>query len=442
MWIDQTVSSWGRIIREPHKVAKPAFRDQVPELVRSAAAQNMQILGRGLGRAYGDSSLNPGQALIDATSLDKLIAFDEQTGVLKAEAGVTLGEILEFLVPRGWFLPTVPGTRFVTLGGAIANDVHGKNHAHAGSIGCSILEIELLRTGASAPVLASPAKSADLFAATIGGLGLTGFISAAAIQTVRIPSAYLDQTTIPFGHVDEFFELSETYSETHEFTVSWIDCTARGSRLGRGFFQCSNWSDSGDLTPHTNAQRLNVPFDAPGFTLNPLTLKAFNSLYTAWNGMKAGTAKAHYSSFFFPLDAIGNWNRMYGSKGFYQYQCVIPPAPAKDAVREILRRVQAAGDGSMLAVLKTFGPRASPGMLSFPMPGATLALDFKNRGQKTIELFQSLDTIVSEAGGRLYPAKDGRIPAHMMVSGFPELERFRKHVDGNMSSAFWNRVSK
>lgn len=442
MWTEQTVSSWGRVIRAPHKVARPAFRDEIPGLVRSAADQNLQVLGRGLGRAYGDSPLNPGQALIDATGLDKLISFDETSGLLKAEAGTTLSELLRFLVPRGWFLPTVPGTRFVTLGGAIANDVHGKNHGHAGSIGCSVNEIELVRTGDPGGRRIGPETDPELFAATIGGLGLTGLITTAALTAVKIPSAYLAQTTIPFSHVNEFFDLSEENGKTHEFTVSWIDCTAGGPHLGRGFFQCSNWSEGGDYSPHTDSQRLRVPFDAPGFTLNPLTLKAFNSLYTAWNTMKAGTARVHYSSFFFPLDSIGNWNRMYGSKGFYQYQCVVPPGTARDAIREILGRIQASGDGSMLAVLKTFGSRKSPGMLSFPMPGATLALDFRNRGDRTIKLFETLDAIVSEAGGRLYPAKDGRIPAHMMQSGFPELDRFRAHVDGNMASAFWNRISK
>lgn len=433
-------TSWGRVVRAPHHVLRPRFGTEVEAALRAARSQGLSALGYGLGRSYGDSNLNPDGALIDMAGLDRLIAFDPHTGVLRADAGVSLSAILRFSVPKGWFLPTTPGSRFVTLGGAIANDVHGKNHHTAGAFGAHVRRFGLVRSDRGV-VEVDPAGEPELFAATIGGLGLTGLLVWAEIQLVRVPSAFVDVETTAFGHVDQFFELAAGAEARFEHTVSWIDCTAGGARLGRGLFAAGNWSAEGGGARHDDRTAAVLPIDAPEFALNPLTLRAFNALYYARGKSAPTRARQHYGAYFYPLDAIRGWNRLYGRKGFYQYQSVVPPAAARDATVEMLKAIAKSGQGSFLAVLKTFGPRPSPGLLSFPREGATLALDFANRGKALSRLFARLDAIVCEAGGRLYPAKDGRMPADMFRSGYGQLDRFAASVDPAFSSSFWRRVS-
>jgi FAD/FMN-containing dehydrogenase len=429
--------SWGRVERGSQEVAAPAFRDELQALL--AASADRSLLAVGLGRSYGDSCLNGGQRLIDMTRLDRLIALDSARGVVRAEAGLALGDLLRHIVPRGWFTTTTPGTRHATLAGLVANDVHGKNHHRAGSFGHSVRSLGLLRSDRGQVDLAP--DEGGLFAATIAGLGLTGIITSVELELAPIRSAYLDVERIAFGHVRDFFRLAAESIDSHEHTVAWIDCAATGSELGRGIFQRANWLDDGDLAPHSESA-LSVPFEAPGALLNSVVIRAFNGLY--WRLQKAGKARQrmHYAPFFYPLDKVGHWNRLYGRAGFYQYQCLVPPSAAAVAIEDLMRAIAASGAASALSVLKTLGPSRSPGMLSFAREGATLALDFANRGAPTLALLGRLDDIVRQAGGRLYPAKDGRMPADMFRSGYPEWTSFATHVDPRFSSNFWRRVAR
>ena len=432
--------SWGRAHPALHLEARPRFIDELPGLLLHAQNSGVSALAHGLGRSYGDSALNPDGMLVCTAGLDRLIAFDPATGVLRAEAGASLRDILQVIVPHGWFFHTTPGTLFVTLGGAVANDIHGKNHQSAGSFGCGVRRIGLVRSDRGLIEL-SPDREPELFTATIGGLGLTGLIAWVEMGLVRIASSLVDEQTVVFRGLDGFFEVAADSAGRFEHESSWIDCTARGSALGRGFFNRVNWAKAGPLQAPAGATPLIVPIDAPTCALNPLTLKAFNSAVFALQSMRAGRATVPYSKSFYPLDSIRQWNRLYGSRGFFQYQCVTPHAASPVAVRRLLETISASGQGSFLAVLKTMGPRRSPGLLSFPMEGVTLALDFANHGQPTLDLMARLDAIVADAGGRLYPAKDGRIPAAMFQAGYPEWRRFSKSIDPALSSAFWRRVS-
>jgi L-gulonolactone oxidase len=283
------------------------------------------------------------------------------------------------------------------------------------------------------------ADTTGLFAATIGGVGLTGVVTRVALQLTPVASSNMSVETIPFGNLPEFFALAADSESSHEYTVSWVDCLAKGNRLGRGVFTRARHSNDGELRVHSGAGP-SIPVDAPGFLLNRLSLSVFNEIYYGLAGRSRKTTTS-YHPFFFPLDAIGNWNRLYGRRGFYQYQSVVPPANAEAATAEMLRTIADAGKGSFLAVLKTFGDVPSPGLLSFPMMGTTLALDFPNQGPSTLSVLDRLDAIVREAGGRLYPAKDGRLPAAMFQAGYPALDQFRTHIDPGMSSSFWRRMN-
>lgn len=433
--------SWGRVLRARHAVARPQWGDELPALVGEGTETGRKLLAIGLRRSYGDSGLNPDGAVIDMAGLDRAIAFDPETRVLRAEAGISLDALLGILVPRGFFLPVTPGTRFVTLGGAVANEVHGKNHHRAGTIGRWVRRLRLLRSDGSAVEL-GPDDDSGLFAATIGGLGLTGLIAWVEIEVIPIASTMVEVETIPFASLDAFFPLAEESDGAFDYTVAWIDCLATGDALGRGIFSRARHAATGPLAPRKPRGGPSLPVDLPGFALNGLTVRAFNELYYRNGRRKAGRATMPYEPFFYPLDRIGGWNRLYGRRGFYQYQSVVPSDAARDATKAMLQAISAAGQGSFLAVLKTFGDTPSPGMLSFPRPGTTLALDFANRGVSTLKLMERLDAIVREAGGRLYPAKDGRIPAAMFQAGYPNWQNFARHVDPGFSSSFWRRVSQ
>ena len=434
-----SILSWGRVVRASHMAARPAWREELPGLLTEATSEGRSVLALGLGRSYGETGLNPDGAVIDMTGLDRIIAFDPESRILRAEAGLSLGAILEVIVPHGLFLPVTPGTRFVTLGGAVANDVHGKNHHAHGTLGRWVRGLSLLRSDGTRHVL-GPDDKTGLFAASIGGLGLTGLIEWVEIELMPIASAMIDAETVPFDGLDGFFALSSESSEAFDYTVSWIDCLASGPALGRGLFSRGRHSPAGPLRAAMGGAGPSMPIDLPGFALNAASIRAFNALYL-WNGRRrSGAARLPYTPFFYPLDAIGNWNRMYGRRGMYQYQSVVPPAVAADATRAMLQAIAEAGQGSFLAVLKTFGDKSSPGLMSFPQPGTTLALDFPNRGDETLRLLSRLDSIVAEAGGRLYPAKDGRIPSALFRSGYPDWERFAAHVDPHVSSLFWRRM--
>lgn len=432
-------SSWGRIQRLQQYVARPRFRDQLPALIEDSAAH--PLLAIGLRRSYGDTCLNSGGALIEMGGLDRLISFDSSSGRLCAEAGASLSQILRVIVPHGWFLPTTPGTRFVTLGGAVANDVHGKNHHRAGSFGRHVKAFGIIRADGSKRSVTADGDP-GLFAATIGGLGLTGVIEWVEIQLEKITSSYLDVETIPYFNLDEFWAIAEESTTTFEHTVSWIDCSHHASSFARGIFSRGDWRDDQEFKSHDDHAWKTVPLDAPAFLLNRFSVAAFNELYFRTNRATASRIRQHYAPFFYPLDAIGDWNRLYGGSGMYQYQCVIPPGEARVAIAVLLDEIRRSGQASFLSVLKTFGERASPGLLSFPRPGATLALDFPNRGRETLRLLSRLDAIVCEARGALYPAKDGRMSTELFRRSFPRWREFLAYKDPAMNSDFWRRVAE
>ena len=432
------VTSWGRAVRRRQLVAAPAFRDQIRAVV-GAGSCGASCLAVGLRRSYGDSCLNSDGVLIETTRLDRFMSFDPDTGNLRAEAGASLADILSLVVPRGFFLPTTPGTRFVTLGGAVANDVHGKNHHVAGTFGRHVRAIGMLRSDGNRLVL-SATENSELFAATIGGLGLTGIIEWVEIGLVPIPSAWLDVETIPFPSLDAFWDIARASVDTHEHTVAWIDCVASGAAFGRGIFSRANWRKGDDRTAHTDRSWKRIPFEPPAALLNAWTIGALNAAYFRLQKRRTSARVEHYAQFFYPLDAIADWNRLYGRPGMHQYQCVIPFPEQQQAVRALLGEIVASGEASFLAVLKTFGGLPSPGLLSFPREGATLALDFPNRGTSTLQLMERLDAIVRDAAGALYPAKDGRMSAAMFRSGYPNWERFRSNIDPAFESDFWRRV--
>ena len=444
--MNPSVRSWGRVFRQPQRVMPMTGRDAVVAALAAPGA-TATLLPYGNGRSYGDSNLNPGGTLLEMRSLNHIIDFDPHSGVLTCEAGVLLSEILALYVPQSWFPMVTPGTQFVTVGGAIANDVHGKNHHRAGSFGNHVLQFELLRSDGT-HMICSPEQNADWFAATIGGLGLTGVIASATLQLRPIANPYVESETIRFRSLEEFFELSAASEADYEYTVSWIDCAFAGERLGRGLFNRGNHASAGlDLARVPPAQRdrpdareLSVPFSPPFSLINPLTLKAFNLAYFHRQRGDRAQLLQHYRPFFYPLDAVLEWNRIYGPKGFYQYQCMVPDAHALRSVRQLLETIAASGMGSFLAVLKQLGTPPSRGMLSFPAPGTTLALDFPNRGPRLHKLFEALDRIVLDAGGRLYPAKDGRMGPTVFKAGYPRWEEFLDYVDPRFSSGFWRRV--
>ncbi|HEX5374096.1 MAG TPA: FAD-binding oxidoreductase [Aquabacterium sp.] len=439
-----TVTSWGRAHQQPQRLLGLPHRHA--PLPQTDTADSLLPFGN--GRSYGDSNLNSTGYLLNARQLDRFIAFDPATGLLRAEGGVLLSDILRLVVPQGWFLPVTPGTQFVTLGGAIANDVHGKNHHVAGSFGNHITAFELLRSDGSRRTC-SLNDHPDWFAATIGGLGLTGLITWAELQLRRIANPFVETETIRFKSLEEFFELSTASELDFEYTVSWIDCAFEGRRLGRGLFNRGNHAPpqlNPDLIPKglpatVGEHSLRVPFTPPLSLINPLSLKAFNTLYYHRQRSHCVRALQHYRPFFYPLDALLEWNRIYGPRGFYQYQCAVPPEHALSATRELLQAIARSGMGSFLAVLKQFGAPASRGLLSFPMPGTTLALDFPNQGPRLHRLFAELDRIVLAAGGRLYPAKDGRMGPELFQAGYPRWTDFQSFVDPRFASDFWRRVT-
>jgi len=425
--------SWGRYPRASQHIVALHRRDRLPD------AGTGTWLPRGNGRSYGDVCLNDGGTLLHSAGLDRFIAFDPASGVLRCEAGVQLHQILDLVVPQGWFLAVTPGTRFVTVGGAIANDVHGKNHHVAGSFGEHVRAFELLRSDGSRRIC-TPQENGEWFAASIGGLGLTGLIAWTELQLRRIASPLIATQTLKFGRLDEFFALSQASDRDFEYTVSWIDCAARGKSLGRGLFMRGNHAPTGAGSATVPRRSPGMPFTPPMSLVNRVSLRAFNTLY--WHRQRQPIRRSvdHYLPFFYPLDGIAHWNRMYGPRGFLQYQCVVPPAHASDAIGELLRQITASGSGSFLAVLKQFGNRNAPGLLSFPRPGTTLALDFPNDGGPVFALLDRLDAVVSEAGGAVYPAKDARMSGRHFRQYFPRHEAFAPFVDPRFSSSFWRRV--
>jgi FAD/FMN-containing dehydrogenase len=427
--------SWGRVFRVSQTITTPGYLVDAHAALRDC---DQSILAIGAARSYGDVCINRDGTLIRTTALDRMIEADWSTGIIRAEAGLTLDELLRIAVPKGWFLPVTPGTKFVTLGGAVANDVHGKNHEGAGTIGCHVRRIGLARSSGDVLEL-SKGDNVELFQATIGGLGLTGLILWVELALKSIGSTDIEVETLAIADLDQFFRLAAD-SGGWEHTVAWVDCLAKGKDLGRGLFMRGRHRPQGALRVH-HVPRLAVPLDAPSWLLNALTVRIFNLAYRhrPW-GM--GRQTAHYDPFFYPLDSILGWNRLYGPRGFFQHQSVVPMHTAIGAMQRLLTLTGDFQQGSFLVVLKLFGERKSPGLLSFPMAGVTLALDLPNRGESTRKLLQAMTDVVVEAGGRIYPAKDATMSAEAFRIGYPNWTKLEALRDPKIMSDFWRRVAQ
>ncbi|RWA65603.1 FAD-binding oxidoreductase [Mesorhizobium sp.] len=424
--------------------ATPAARHAIPAedaiaLLKSGAAKDGSLLGYGNGRSYGDTCQNQAGSVVDMRPLNRVRAFNAETGVLEADAGVLMCDIIAHGAPHGFFPAVVPGTQFVTLGGAIANDVHGKNHHRRGTFGCHVESLTLLRSDGKT-YRCSATSNARLFRATIGGMGLTGLILSASIRLMRVPSLDIVEKATPFGDLGEFFELTEAADQANEYAVAWIDQLAGGR--GRGLLFTGNHAEHGLHAASRAGARLSVPLQPPFNVLNRPFLTAFNAAYRWKKGRSAALRQVGYQGFFFPLDGVGDWNRLYGPKGLFQHQSVVPEGPARHAVPALLEAARRAGQGSFLTVLKRFGRVRSPALLSFPRPGFTLTLDFPNRGEKTLRLLAELDRITIEAGGAVNPYKDARMGAETFAASSPDWPRLEAVRDPAFMSDFWARTAK
>jgi FAD/FMN-containing dehydrogenase len=405
----------------------------------NCAGIQTEALAVGLGRSYGDSCLLKDGTLLDTTPMNRILDFDAETSLLTAEAGMTLAQILDFAVPRGYFLPVTPGTKYVTLGGAIANDIHGKNHHVAGTICMHMPKFELVRSDGSR-YICSLTENPELYAATIGGLGLTGVITWTQLQLKPIVSRKINYEGIQFHGIDEFLELNRLYHDV-PYTVSWVDCASSGKNFARGIFMLGNHSEVPDTLKPSPEPKLVFPFDAPGFALNHTTVSMFNTVFFHKQGKAHVKSLVDYEPFFYPLDKVLHWNRLYGKRGLVQFQYAIPWDAAREATITILTEIAKSGLASFLAVLKAFGDAKSPGLLSFPQPGITLALDFPIKPNLTFPLYERLADMTRDFGGRLYPAKDAAMTAKQFQNFYPQWEQIEKLRDPLLNSSFWKRVT-
>ena len=426
------ISSWGRLTDDPHHVI--ALHDR--STLQQTIAADLPGLAYGLGRSYGDVCLNAQGTLWQTPLLDRFLDFDDTTGRLVCESGVSLKTIQEVMSMRGWMLPVTPGTQWVTVGGAVANDVHGKNHHRQGSFGHHVHGIRLLRTNGEV-IDCGPMKTQDWFAATVGGMGLTGVMTEVELQLMRVPGPWLEVETLPYYSLEEFFHLADTSERDWEYTVSWVDCATKGQY--RGLFMRANPIARSEERKNPTKTKT-FPLTPPFSLVNQWSLKMFNMLYFNASRVKKNKGVVHYVPFFYPLDHILMWNRLYGKKGFYQYQCVVPRSDGQDVIQAMLDTIKQHKEGSFLAVLKTFGMFESVGMMSFPKEGITLALDFANRGERTLRLFKQLDDLVDAAGGRLYCAKNATMSSTVFQRGYPKLHAFLAYRDPGICSDLSRRL--
>ncbi len=428
--------SWGRYPKYEAHLVPQHWQSDFPGNI---AGLHNGALPVGMGRSYGDSCLLKDGNLVVTTGMNRLLSFDPATGLLTAEAGVTLAQILDFAVPRGFFLPVTPGTKYVTLGGAIANDIHGKNHEHAGSFGCHVPAFELVRSDGSRR-LCSRTENPDWFAATIGGMGLTGLITWAQLRLKPIVSRLIDYEGIQFHGIDEFLDIKRQYPDV-EYTVSWVDCVSTGKNFARGIYMLGDHSKvPAELKPSPEP-KLVFPMDAPAFALNHTTVSLFNTVFFHKQIKPRVKTLQDYEPFFYPLDIMLHWNRLYGKNGLVQFQYAIPWADAKEGTIAILKEIAKSGLASFLAVLKAFGDIPSLGMMSFPQPGIMFALDFPIKDNITFPLMERLGDMTRDFGGRLYPAKDAAMTASQFQTFYPQWEQFARFRDPALTSSFWERVT-
>jgi len=413
------VGGWGRHPVRPGRLTRPE-RLIVP-------AGGSPLLPRGLGRAYGDAAVpaSPRELVIETARADRILDFDAASGLLTCEAGLSLAEILRVFLPRGWFPPVTPGTKFVTVGGCVACDVHGKNHHRDGSFG-EFVEGVRLRTADGNLVVCGPSRERELFLATVGGMGLTGLIVEVTFRLRRVESPWVLLETEAASGLDQMLERQRASAGDWPYTVGWIDCLARGKALGRGVLMRGRHASRDEVGGRVPRARpsFRVPGDAPEWLLNPVFMRLFNRLYHSRHGAMHEPRLVSYEQFFYPLDVLRDWNRLYGRRGFVQYQCALPGARGVAPARALLEKVAARGAASFLAVIKDFGP-GSEAYLSFPVAGTTLSLDLPYRGPRTDELIHELNTIVVEAGGRIYLAKDAVTRAADFAVMMPRLAEWK-----------------
>lgn len=415
IWAEKSYTGWGRVRRAEGQLARP---EKAAALSAAMADADGALAAVGGLRSYGDAALNGSGPGIVMTRLDRILAFDEETGLVEVEAGITIRALIEVFGPRGWMPAVVPGTGFATVGGCIANDAHGKNHHNAGSFGQHVEEIELICADETIRRV-SPETDATLFRATIGGVGLTGIIRAARLRLAPCPAMVMEVEERRIPDLDAFMEALE--ASHHPFTVGWIDATARGADLGRGVLEEADFASApGKVKPSGTGPK--IPIDAPGFLLSGPIVRLFNRAYFARIPSAGRARQRHLTKFLFPLDSLRDWNRLYGKRGFHQFQCVLPKE-ATDSLGNIMEAVAEAGLASPLAVLKKLGAGRA-GMLSFPMEGWTLAVDFPNRAKATA-LIARLEEMTLAAGGRIYLAKDALTRPGSVATMYSELSAFR-----------------
>lgn len=433
MTTDKELCSWGGVcVDNPKWISADDFA--------SSGLASAEALPFGNGRSYGDSCLNSLGKAICSRASNSVICFDTEHGLLTAEAGILISEMIALTVPYGWFPSVVPGTQFVTLGGAIANDIHGKNHHRHGTFGCHVRELHVERSDTGLHRLTAE-EDTDLFRATIGGLGLTGLIRKATVQLIPVPSSFVRQSVTRFDCLEDYFRLSEAADKNHDYVVAWIDSLAHGSSFGRGHLITGDHEET-EREPETRSfGRWSVPWTPPVSPLRGPLLRLFNELYfrSATPGVSESTVPM--GKFFFPLDSLRHWNRLYGPRGLHQHQSVIPENRAQDAVAALLSCAQRHGCGSFLTVLKRFGTQESPAFLSFPRPGHTLTLDFPDTGDTTIDLLQELDDITIGAGGAVNPYKDRRMSPSTFAASFPNWRQLEDMRDPRLLSDFWRRTA-
>jgi decaprenylphospho-beta-D-ribofuranose 2-oxidase len=420
----KTIANWGNYPVMETEEKTFTFEEQLTDTL----LQSDGIIARGNGRCYGDASL--AKNTISTLKYDKILSFDTDKGLFECQSGLMLDKILEVIVPKGWFLPVTPGTKFITIGGAIASDVHGKNHHVDGCFSHHVLEMDVI-LGTGETITCSPTVESELFWATCGGMGLTGIITRAKFDLKKIESSYIKQKQIKAKNLEEVIQLFDEYKH-YTYSVAWIDCLKKGNDFGRSILMLGEHAKLEDLDEQKrkeplklpNKKQITFPFTLPSFVLNQLTVKAFNFLFYGKNMKREINNVISYEPFFYPLDAILHWNRGYGKKGFVQYQFVLP-LESKQGLVEILRKISDKGLGSFLAVLKVFGKQDD--LISFPKEGYTLALDFPVR-KGLFEFLDELDKVVLDYGGRLYLSKDARMKSEIFWRGYSNANRFSEIV--------------
>jgi len=427
-----SLMSWGMYPKIKNKVYQYDNEKNLDQIIK----EHNELIPYGNGRSYGDSALSSN--IINVKPHDYFIDFDEESGLLHVQAGVLLSEILEYLVPRGWFLKVTPGTKLITIGGAIASDVHGKNHHVEGCFSECVKEFTIM-ISESESVTCSKEKTPELFRATCGGNGLTGVILDAKIYLKKINSKYLNQTTIKTKNLKETFQAFEEYLDK-PYSVAWIDCLAKGDKIGKCLLMVGDFRDDGKLNYKKKSQ-LSIPFNFPSFALNNWSVRAFNWLYYGKVKDRVSKQRVDIDTFFYPLDAIGHWNRIYGKNGFTQYQFILPKEHSFQGLEEILKEISDSGKGSFLAVLKLYG-KANDNYLSFPIEGYSLALDFKIE-KGLFDLLDRLDEIVVKHHGRIYLTKDVRVSKEVFEKGYPYINTFRQfRKENKMDTKFQSLQSK